>query len=79
MLAGIGLTFAQSGQTVQGVVISAEDDEPIIGATVKVDGTKILAITDIDGKFKFTNVPASAKNLSVTYIGMKPAQAKVEF
>ena len=79
MLTGIGLTFAQSGQTVQGVVISAEDDEPIIGATVKVEGTKILGITDIDGNFKFTNVPASAKNLSVTYIGMKPAQARIEF
>ena len=45
---------------VEGVVISASDKEPIIGATVMVKGTKIAVTTDYDGNFAITNVPASA-------------------
>ena len=32
------------------------NDEPLIGATVKVPGTKLYAVTDLDGKFTI-NVP----------------------
>ena len=44
----IGLVSAQS-QKVAGVVISAEDGLPVVGASVLVKGTQIGTITDIDG------------------------------
>lgn len=56
-------------KTVSGRVISGEDGEPIIGASVVATGTTSGSITDIDGNFSF-NVPESAKTLTVSYVGM---------
>lgn len=61
--------FAQ--QTVTGYVFTADDREPILGATVMATGTKIGAATDINGKFTLTNVPNSARSVVVSYVGMK--------
>lgn len=61
---------------VTGVVYSAEDDEPLIGATVAVKGKAAIATsTDLDGKFSL-NVPSSGSTLVITYVGMKPAEVK---
>ena len=60
LFVGIGLVTAQT-QKVTGVVISEEDGQPVIGASVLVKGTQIGIVTDIDGKFELTNVPSSAK------------------
>lgn len=56
-------------QKVTGTVISAEDNEPVIGASVVVDGTKQGVVTDIDGKFTI-DVPKGGK-LTFSYVGMK--------
>ena len=50
----IGMAVAQTQVT--GTVVSGEDGEPIVGASVKVSGTKTGTITDVDGKFTL-NVP----------------------
>ena len=60
---GASVVTAQTSK-VAGLVISAEDNEPVIGATIQVKGVPSLgAITDIDGKFVIENVPSSAKTL----------------
>lgn len=64
----IGMAVAQTQVT--GTVVSGEDGEPIVGASVKVSGTKTGTITDVDGKFTL-NVPEGTK-LVVTYLGMQP-------
>ena len=68
-----GLAMAQN--TVSGVVVSEDDGEPIIGATVTVKGTKVATVTDIDGKFSLTTSTASP-TLEITYIGMKKITVK---
>ncbi len=61
---------------VTGVVYSAEDDEPLIGATVAVKGKPAIATsTDLDGNFTLS-VPSAGSTLVVTYVGMKPAEVK---
>ena len=57
LVLGIGLATAQT-RKVTGTVISAEDSEPIIGASVIVKGTG--TVTDFDGAFSL-DVPSSAK------------------
>ena len=57
--------FAQN--SVDGVVISTADNQPVIGASVVVVGSKTGVTTDIDGAFKL-NVPAGTK-LEVSCIG----------
>ena len=66
----IGIASAQNS-TVKGVVTSAEDGLPVIGAAVVVQGTTQGAVTDMDGLFSLENVPSSAKNLMVSYVGLK--------
>lgn len=67
--------FAQ--MKVTGVVVSAEDGEPIIGATVRVKGQEATGTaTDFDGRFTLT-VPSSDSKLVVTYVGMDTKEVKV--
>ena len=60
-----------------GTVISAEDNEPIIGASIVVKGTTIGTVTDFDGAFSL-DVPSSAKTLVVSYVGMKSQEIEVK-
>ena len=71
----IGIAVAQT--TVKGIVVQKTDGEPIIGATVLVKGTTTGAISDVDGKFEIKNVPASAKSLQVSYIGMRTVEVAI--
>ena len=67
VLLSIGVATAQT--KVSGTVVEAENNEPIIGAVIKLRGQKsALAVTDIDGNFSFTT---SQKNpsLEVSSIG----------
>jgi len=59
--------FAQT-RTVSGVVTSADDNSPLLGATVRVPGTGAGAITDIDGRFVI-EVPDGSNQLQVSYVG----------
>ena len=54
---GIGLVTAQTSR-VTGLVTSEEDGQPVVGASILVNGTTLGTITDIDGKFTITNVPS---------------------
>lgn len=71
----IGLISAQT-TTVRGVVISADDNEPIIGASILVKGTTVGTVTDFDGAFTL-NVPNSAQTLVISYIGMTTQEVAV--
>ena len=63
----LGMAMAQTKVT--GTVISAEDDQPIIGATVLVQGQRTGTVTDANGHFTIS-VP-SGKKIQVSYIGME--------
>lgn len=58
-------------KSASGVVYSAEDGEPLIGASVKVKGTTTGMSTDFDGKFSLKDLPADAKFLEISYIGFQ--------
>ena len=62
----LGMALAQN--TVSGTVVSADDGEPIIGASIRLVGTNFGAVTDVNGKFSLT--PREGHNkIEVTYIG----------
>ena len=68
----IGMALAQSRLT--GVVTSAEDGEPVVGASVKAVGLNAGAVTNADGEFTI-NVPVGTE-LQITYLGMVPQTVK---
>lgn len=63
--------LAQSA--ISGTVVSAQDGEPVIGAAIKVKGSSLGVVTNIDGKFSI-NVEAG-KTLVVSYVGMQTKEA----
>ena len=69
LMAAISWVAAQNSP-ITGIVISAEDNEPIIGASVLVKGSTTGAVTDLDGKFTITDAPAGATTLQVSFVGM---------
>lgn len=69
-----------TNHTITGVVISGEDNEPLIGASVYVHAddlkkagvsqTSLGTITDIDGKFSIS-VPEKVTRIHCSYIGFE--------
>lgn len=57
-------------QTVKGTVVEASG-EPVIGATVRVDGSKAAAITDLDGNFTIALESGNSGTLTVSFVGFK--------
>ncbi|MGL5561162.1 MAG: carboxypeptidase-like regulatory domain-containing protein, partial [Tannerellaceae bacterium] len=55
------------GLVVKGIVVD-QKGEPIIGANIRVKGTTDGTITDIDGNFSISKVPANGV-LQISYIG----------
>ena len=76
LFASIAFATAQTTK-VTGTVISAEDDGPIIGASIVVAGTTIGTVTDYNGAFTL-DVPSNAQKLIISYIGMKSVEVTVK-
>ena len=60
---------------VRGMVIDAENKEPVIGAGVFIDGTNKGIATDIDGQFAL-KVPSDT-SLVISYIGYEKQKVRV--
>lgn len=77
MLLLVALLAQAQNITVQGTVISATDNEPLIGAVViPADNEKNGVTTDFDGKFTL-NVPEGT-GLTISYVGYKTVTVKAQ-
>ena len=65
----LSIIFAHAQQiSIKGIVIDKKLNEPIIGASVLVQGTTIGTVTNLEGNFSLKNVPKGSE-LTVSYIG----------
>ena len=79
-LLGAGLLLTAATASAQRLVTGRVTDskgEPLMGATVRVPGTKFVTTTDANGNFKLNGIPAAAKKITVSYIGMNSATVSV--
>ena len=60
--------------TVKGTVVD-ENGEPVVGATVRVNGTQAGTITDLNGAFSVAAGPQAT--LSISFVGFEPQQVRV--
>ncbi len=74
VLVATHVLYAQQ-RSVSGLVTSAEDGLPVIGASVLEKGTSNGTITDVDGVY--TLVVSEGATLVVSYVGMQSAEIKV--
>jgi TonB-dependent receptor len=69
------ITFSQTA-SVKGRLFGNKESLP--GATVKIEGTTIGSITEIDGSFIITNINAGKKILVFTYLGFNTLKKEIE-
>lgn len=72
----LALGASAQTRTIQGTVLSSADSEPLLGATVMPIGGGQGVSTNADGHFTL-KVPASVKEVRVSYIGMTPQTVAV--
>ena len=77
LLTATSMAFAQFEQ-VTGTVIDGDTGEPLAGASVKVIGTTMGTLTDINGKFTLKNLPKSATQIEVSFMGMNAVRTAVK-
>ena len=53
---------------VSGKIVSADDGDPMIGATVIVKGTNLGTVSDIDGNYSIV-LPQNSRKLTFSYVG----------
>lgn len=70
------MAFAQKQAT--GTVFDSDTGEPMVGVAVKVKGTNIGVLTDINGKFVLRNIPDKVQTLDFTIVGMQPLTVKIQ-
>jgi iron complex outermembrane receptor protein len=70
-----GAAWAQSG-TVSGTVTDSTG-APVSGAEVRVDGTMIHGLTDAEGRFTLSGVPAGSQTIRALLLGYKSARRSV--
>jgi TonB-linked SusC/RagA family outer membrane protein len=64
----LGVALAQTKVT--GIVVSQDDQQPVVGVSVLVIGTNVGTVTGTDGRFSLT-VPQGKSQLRFTYVGME--------
>jgi len=62
-------SIAQSTGSIAGTVTDAKTGEPLIGATVILEGTNLGDATDREGRYKISNIPANSYNIIASYVG----------
>lgn len=74
LMTGNSYSLDKNGTTgkITGKVIDAKDKAPLIGATIKVDGTNLGAISDENGDYTILNVDVGNYKVTASYIGYDP-------
>lgn len=64
--------FAQNNkQNIRGIVIDKLSQTPIIGATVQINNSEIIAITDEKGNYVLTEINPDRYDIKVSFVGYK--------
>ncbi|HQY20627.1 MAG TPA: carboxypeptidase-like regulatory domain-containing protein, partial [Ignavibacteria bacterium] len=63
-------------QSISGKITDKTNSEPLVGAVIKITGTIIGTITDLDGSFMLEAIDAGNYDLEISYIGYSPVTIK---
>ena len=69
--------MAQEKIMVKGKVTDKTNGETLLGASVKVIGTTLGTITDLDGNYQLTDIPKNSQ-IEVSYVGMKTTKIELK-
>ena len=63
--------YAQNIGSLDGRILDDQDQQPLEGATVIIEGTSFGVVTDEDGYFVFENIPTKSYNLTISFLGYR--------
>ncbi|MCP9290917.1 TonB-dependent receptor [Gracilimonas sediminicola] len=64
-----GVLYAQTSGTITGTVKDAKTGEPLIGATIILEGTNLGAATNVEGRYTINNIPTKTYNVKASFVG----------
>ncbi len=64
----LGAQAIAENRAISGIVSSASDGEPLVGASVQISGTGIGTVTDSRGEYRL-DIPADAREIMFSYAG----------
>jgi hypothetical protein len=71
LISSISFAFSQTG-SIKGKILEKAINDAAIGATVKIDGTPLAAVTGVDGSFTFPKINPGIYTIKITSIGFTP-------
>lgn len=77
VVAGAAGAQAQEAGNLTGTVVDAATSQPINGAQIGVEGSALGGLSNAEGRYLVTNVPAGTYTVRVTYIGYRTAEQEV--
>jgi len=75
-LAATGMSFGQTG-VITGRVTDISGN-PLIGATIVLDGTTLGTASDIEGNYNLNRIPAGGYTIRVSSVGYKPQTRSIQ-
>ncbi|MEO8209900.1 MAG: TonB-dependent receptor [bacterium] len=70
------LSKSVEAQSIKGKIIDASNSDPLIGAVIKIQGTTLGTLSDLDGNYEVTDMAPGKYNLEFSYIGYNPKTLK---
>lgn len=65
------VSYAQNTGSITGFIVDKSTQQPLEGASIKLDGTNKGAVADSLGKFRIANIPVKSYNIEISKIGYK--------
>lgn len=65
------ISYAQNTGSITGMIVDKATQQPLEGASIKLDGTTQGAIADTAGKFRIASIPVKSYNLEISKVGYK--------
>ncbi len=66
--------FSATTGKITGVITDADNQQPLIGVSVAIQGTSMGAITDVDGRYIILNVPVGTYTVKFSAIGYQAVE-----
>ncbi len=66
--------FSATTGKITGVISDADNQQPLVGVTVAIQGTSLGAITDVDGRYIVLNVPVGTYTVKISAVGYQTVE-----
>lgn len=76
-LISINILLSKPKGSINGYVIDIDTEQPIIGATLKIDGTGIGNYTNREGRFQIKSIPIGKYKLIVSAVGYETHKTEI--